>query len=140
MLYQHEQMETTILQRMIGVASEGNLAAASGEVANFGNLAGARAVNIAAHSHIIEFGLLAMLLSFVQPYVFLSEKWKRCWVKMLLGGSVILPVFVLLELKLGLLAGGVADLGGLMVVIGLLGMLAGILRYSGHLDAAEGAR
>ena len=140
MLYQHEQMETTILERMIGVASEGNLAAASGEVTNFGNLAGARAVNIAAHSHIIEFGLLAMLLSFVQPYVFLVEKWKRRWVKMLLGGSVILPVFVLLELKLGLLAGGIADVGGLMVIIGLIGMLVGILRYSGYLDAAEGAR
>jgi hypothetical protein len=140
MLYQDERMETTILERMIGVASEGNLAAASAEVANFGNLAGARAVNVAAHSHIIEFGLLAMLLSFVQPYVFLSDKWKRRWVKMLLGGSVILPVFVLLELKLGLLAGGIADLGGLLVIIGLLGMLAGILRYSGHLDAAEGAR
>ena len=62
---------------------------------SFGNLAGARAVNVAAHSHIIEFGVLAMLLSFVQPLVFLSEKWKRRWVKVLLGGSVILPVFVL---------------------------------------------
>jgi CheY-specific phosphatase CheX len=61
-------------------------------------------------------------------------------VKTLLGGSVILPVFVLLELKLGLLAGGIADLGGLMVIIGLIGMLVGILRYSGHLDAAESAR
>ena len=140
MLYQHEQMETTILQRMIGFASEGNLVAASGETTNFGNLAGARAVNIAAHSHIIEFGLLAMLLSFVQPYVFLSEKWKRRWVKVLLGGSVILPIFVLLELKLGLLAGGIADLGGLMVILGLIGMLVGIVRYSGHLDAAESAR
>jgi hypothetical protein len=139
MLYQHEQLETTILQHMMRVASEGNLAAASGEVTKFGNLAGARAVNIAAHSHIIEFGLLAMLLSFVQPYVFLSERWKRCWVKVLLGGSVILPVFVLLELKLGLLAGGIADLGGLMVVIGLIGMMVGILRYTGHLDTAEGA-
>jgi hypothetical protein len=139
MLYQHEQLETTILQHMMGAASEGNLAAASGEVANFGNLAGARAVNIAAHSHIIEFGLLAMLLSFVQPYVFLSERWKRRWVKVLLGGSVLLPVFVLLELKLGLLAGGIADLGGLMVIIGLIGMLVGILRYAGHLDTAEGA-
>jgi len=140
MLYQHEQMETTILHRMIGFASAGNLVAASGETTNFGNLAGERAVNIAAHSHIIEFGLLAMLLSFVQPYVFLSEKWKRCWVKVLLGGSVILPVFVLLELKLGLLAGGIADLGGLMVILGLIGMLVGIVRYSGHLDAAESAR
>jgi hypothetical protein len=55
---------------------------------------------------------------------------------MLLGGSVILPVFVLLEMKLGVIAGGIADLGGLMVLISLLGMLVGILRYSGVLDFA----
>jgi hypothetical protein len=81
-----------------------------------------------------------MLLSFVQPFVFLSEKWKGRWVKVLLGGSVILPVFVLLELKLGLLAGGIADIGGLMVVVGLAGMLVGIVRYTGSLDTAEGAQ
>ncbi|MFZ3265482.1 MAG: hypothetical protein WA172_15865 [Terriglobales bacterium] len=135
-LYEHERMETVILHRLIGAAAGGNLAAAAAEVNNFGNLAGARAVNIAAHSHIIEFGFLAMLLSFVQPFVFLAEKWKRRWVKLLLGGSVILPVFVLLELKLGLLAGGIADLGGLMVMVSLIGMLVGILRYSGGLDFA----
>jgi hypothetical protein len=150
LLYEHERMETAILQRMINAATTGNLAAAATEVNDFASLAGARAVNIAAHSHIIEFGLLAMLLSFVQPFVFLSEKWKRRWVKLLLGGSVILPVFVLLELKLGLLAGGIADLGGLMVMVALIGMLVGILRYTGGLDvaksdvgendAAEGAR
>jgi hypothetical protein len=137
LLYEHERMETAILQRLIDAATAGNLDVATNEVNNFGNLAGARAVNIAAHSHIIEFGLLAMLLSFAQPFVFLSEKWKRRWVKLLLGGSVILPVFVLLELKLGLLAGGIADIGGLMVIVGLVGMLVGILRYSGGLDAAE---
>lgn len=137
LLYEHERMETAILQRLINAATAGNLDAATTEVNNFGNLAGARAINIAAHSHIIEFGLLAMLLSFVQPFVFLSEKWKRRWVKLLLGGSVILPVFVLLELKLGLLAGGIADIGGLMIIVGLVGMLVGILRYSGGLDAAE---
>src|SRR6266404_5238156 len=136
-LYEHERMETVILQRLIDAAAAGNLDAATAEVNNFGNLAGARAVNIAAHSHIIEFGLLAILLSFVQPFVFLSEKWKRRWVKLLLGGSVVLPLFVLLELKLGLLAGGIADIGGLMVIIGLVGMLVGILRYAGGLDAAE---
>ncbi|MGH9642699.1 MAG: hypothetical protein ACRD3Q_09750 [Terriglobales bacterium] len=134
LLYEHEQMETTILGRMIGASAQGNLEAAAQEVTNFGNLAGARAVNVAAHSHIIEFGVLAMLLSFVQPFVFLSEQWKRRWVKLLLGGSVILPVFVLLELKLGLVAGGIADVGGLMVLVSLVGMLVGILRYSGVLD------
>ena len=137
LLYEHERMETVILQRLINAAAAGNLDAATTEVNNFGGLAGERAVNIAAHSHIIEFGLLAMLLSFVQPFVFLSDKWKRRWVKLLLGGSVILPVFVLLELKLGLLAGGIADIGGLMVIVSLIGMLVGILRYAGGLDAAE---
>jgi len=92
-------------------------------------------VQIAAHSHIIEFGLLAILLSFVQPYVFLTERWKRIWVKMFLAGSVILPVFVLLELKLGLLAGGIADVGGLMVLVALVGMLVGVVRHTGCLDA-----
>jgi len=137
-LYQHERMETDTLGRMIGAASHNDLAAANFEVDNFGNLAGAHAVNIAAHSHIIEFGLLAMLLSFVQPYVFLSEKWKQRWVKIFLGGSVILPVFVLLELNFGLVAGGIADVGGLAVIVALIGMMVGILRYTGNLDAREG--
>lgn len=139
LLYEHESTETSILQRMISASAQGNLDTATAEINNFGALAGARAVNIAAHSHIIEFGLLAMLLSFVQPFVFLSEAWKRRWVKLLLGGSVILPVFVLLELKLGLVAGGIADVGGLMVLVSLVGMLVGILRYSGGLDFARNA-
>jgi hypothetical protein len=47
----------------------------------------------------------------------------------------LLPVFVLLELKMGLIAGGIADIGGLLVIIALLGMLTGILRYTGRADA-----
>ena len=53
----------------------------------------------------------------------------------MLAGAIILPVFVLLELKLGLVAGGIADAGGLMVIIALIGMLVGVLRYTGRLDA-----
>ena len=136
-LYRHEAMESAILGKMIDASTKGNLDAAAAEVQNFGNLAGERAVNIAAHSHIIEFGLLGMLLSFVQPFVFLSETWRRRWVKIFLGGSAILPVFVLLELKLGLFAGGIADVGGLMVLVSLIGMLVGILRYTGSLDLHE---
>jgi hypothetical protein len=140
LLYPHERMETMILGNMMGSASAGNMGAAHAEVQNFGNLAGSHAVNIAAHSHIIEFGLLAMLLSFVQPYVFLSETWRRRWVKVYLGGSIILPVFVLLELRLGLIAGGIADVGGLLVIVALVGMLAGVIRYSGSVDSREVAR
>ena len=79
--------------------------------------------------------MLALLLSFVQTYVFLSEPWKRRWVTLFLIGSLLLPVFVLLELRMGLIAGGVADVAGLLVIVALIGMLAGVLRYTGRSDA-----
>ena len=137
-LYEHEARETRILGAMLDAAAASQNAAAGQSVNEYGVLQAEKAVQIAAHSHIIEFGLLAILLSFVQPYVFLSGAWKRRWVRILLAGSVILPVFVLLELKIGLVAGGIADVGGLMVIVALVGMLAGVVRYSGNLDAESG--
>lgn len=136
-LYEHEARETRILKSMLDHATNGQVVPTA--VADFGSLAAEKAVKIAAHSHIIEFGLLAILLAFIQPYVYLGETWKRRWVVVLLAGSVVLPVFVLLELKLGLLAGGIADVGGLMVIVALIAMLVGVLRYTGSLDAAAGA-
>ena len=136
-LYSHEAREAQILKTILDGATRSHSGSAAA-VGDYGSLAAERAVKIAAHSHVIEFGLLAILLSFVQPYVYLSEAWKRRWVMVLLAGSVILPVFVLLELKLGLLAGGIADVGGLLVVVALSAMLVGMLRHSGRLDAAAG--
>jgi hypothetical protein len=137
-LYEHEARETRILESMLDHATSGQ-GDATMAVTDYGSLAAERAVKIAAHSHIIEFGLLAILLAFIQPYVYLSEIWRRRWVVVLLAGSVVLPVFVLLELKLGLLAGGIADAGGFMVIVALIAMLVGVLRYSGSLDGAAGA-
>ena len=138
-LYEHEARETKILTSMVAAAAGGGEPATVAQTVNeYGGLQAQKAVQIAAHSHIIEFGLLAILLSFVQPYVFLSGDWKRIWVRVLLAGSLILPIFVLLELKLGLLAAGIADVGGLMVIVALIGMLAGMLRYTGKLDSEAG--
>jgi hypothetical protein len=40
-----------------------------------------------------------------------------------------------------LLAGGIADVGGLMVLVALVGMLVGVVRHTGSLDAeARSAR
>lgn len=135
-LYQHEAREKVILNAMLQASASGADAAQS--VNEYGKLQAEKAVDIAAHSHVIEFGVLAILLSFIQPFVFLDSRWKRIWVKVLLAGSIILPVFVLLEMHLGLIAGGIADIGGLMVLIALMGMLAGVLRYTGALDAQRG--
>jgi hypothetical protein len=43
-----------------------------------------------------------------------------------------------MELRYGLLAGGLADLGGFLVIVALLAMWIGILRYTGQLDAQSG--
>lgn len=133
-LFANEASDVALLTQMTTGARD----SAAQAVEDYAMLQGQKAVNIAAHSHIIEFGMLAILMAFFQPYVFLSERWRRIWVTTLLAGSVLLPVFVLLELRLGLLAGGIADIGGLLVIVALTGMLAGVVRYTGTLDAAAG--
>lgn len=136
-LYEHEARETKIFDHMLDAAMQGSASSADQDVDDYGNLQAEKAVQIAAHSHVIEFGLLAILLSFLQPYVFLGCVWKRRWVTVFLAGSLILPVFVLAEIKLGLVAGGIADLGGLMVIIALAAMSVGVLRHTGAADAGE---
>ncbi len=133
-LYPQEQGEVRILNALAEQASANHQEAMTRVVEAYGGLAAAKAISIAAHSHIIEFGLLALLLSFVQPYVLLSETWKRRWVTVFLAGSVLLPVFVLLELKMGLVAGGIADVAGFLVMVALIGMLVGMVRQTGRVD------
>jgi heme/copper-type cytochrome/quinol oxidase subunit 4 len=135
-LYRHEALDYSLLANIAAAAAAKDTTAMDNTLAGYGQLGGEKAVNIAAHAHAIEFGLLAMLLAFFQPYVSLRDSWKRRWAWMLLFGSLLLPVFVLLELKLGLLAGGIADVAGLLVMSALLAMWIGILRYTGELDAS----
>jgi hypothetical protein len=134
-LYRHEAADYSILSQMSAAAAAQNQAQINQSLADYGQLQGDKAVKIAAHAHIIEFGLLAMLLAFFQPYVQLSETWKRRGAKVLLCGSLLLPVCVLMEMKFGLMAGGLADLGGLLAILALLAMWIGILRYTGSVDA-----
>ena len=134
-LYRHEALDYSILLQISSGATTQSAAAVASGLAEYGQLQGDKAVKIAAHSHIIEFGLLSMLLAFFQPYVNLRERWKRRWALMLLLGSVLLPICVLLELKYGLVAGGLADVGGLLVIVALLAMWIGVLRYTGQPDA-----
>jgi hypothetical protein len=136
-LYKHEDQDYSLLAQMCISAEAG----ARGEkevqqaLAGYGQLQGAKAVNIAAHAHSIEFGLLAMMMAFFLPYVRLRESWKRRWAGTLLVGGLLLPVCVLLEMPYGLVAGGLADLAGLLVIFALLAMWIGIFRYTGELDA-----
>ncbi|HJY86208.1 MAG TPA: hypothetical protein VKE24_05165, partial [Candidatus Acidoferrales bacterium] len=62
-LAQHEAKDTALLRAMMESASQDNLAQATQAVDAYGGLQGEKAVKIAAHAHIIEFGLLAILLA-----------------------------------------------------------------------------
>jgi hypothetical protein len=137
-LYRHEALDSSILTDMAKAAAANDTGMVNRSLDAYGRLQGDKAVKIAAHAHSIEFGLLAMMLAFFQPYVSLRERWKLRWSGVLLLGSVLLPVCVLLELRYGLVAGGLADFGGLLVILALLAMWIGILRYSGQLDAQTG--
>ena len=143
-LQRREAQDQVALETMINAsaaqqnATSQKMKDAHSVVEGYGTLQAEKAVNIAAHSHIIEFGLLAILLGFIQRYVALAEHWKRRWAFVMLTGSVVLPVFVLLELQLGLVAGGIADVGGLLVIVALIGMLAGVFRNKEQIDL-EGA-
>lgn len=138
-LYRFEAKDAELLSTMTSRAAASDLPAAAQAVAAYGQLQANKAVNIAAHAHFIEFGMLAILLAFFQPYVFFRERWTRIWAVTLLIGSFLLPFFVLMELHWGLLAGGIADVGGLFVILALLAMLVGIWRYTGKLDAPNEA-
>ncbi len=138
-LYRIESADKAALAAMIDGAGKKDLGAADVAIGSYGMLQAEKAVKIAAHAHIIEFGLLAMILAPLQPYVMLAEAWRRRWTVVLLAGSLILPVFVYMELRWGLLAGGIADLGGLRVVVALIGMLVGVVRYSGRVEAGGSA-
>ena len=135
-LYRHEAQDYSLLAQMSAGAAAGAREVVEDALTRYGQLQGAKAVNIAAHAHSVEFGLLAIMIAFFQPYVSLRAEWKRRWAGVLLLGSLMLPVCVLLEMKYGLVAGGVADFGALLIIFALLAMWIGILRYTGELDAA----
>jgi len=137
-LYRHEALDAKLVGDMAEGASSRNGTKVDAALASYAQLQGDKAVNIAAHAHAIEFGLLAMMLSFFQSYVALREEGQRRWARLFLLGGILLPVFVLLELRLGLLAGAIADLGGLLIVIALFAMWIGMIRFTGSIDLAQG--
>lgn len=131
-LYRQEDQEASLLLDLADRSAAGQPPAAI--LGQYNMLQADKAVKIAAHAHAINFGILALLLGLIQPYVFLGERWRRRWAILLLSGSAILPVFVTMEARWGLVAGGIADAGGLLAAVALCGMFYGIVRYTGSLE------
>jgi len=121
--------------------ARGEIGPAQEAIADFKRLQSKIAITAAAHSHAIEMGMLAVLLALVQGFVFLSERWRIIWAKVMLIGAFAMPLCIFLATMHGLRAAAFADLSGGLIVVGLMAMGYGIIRYTGVVDAAEtGAR
>ncbi len=116
-----------------GVANQ-DAATAAEQVAQFKRMQSKIGITAAAHSHAIEFGLIIILLAFIQRYVLLADAWRLRWAKVLAVGAYLLPVCVYLATMYGLRAAAFADLFGGMVMLGLIAMGFGIVRYTGAAD------
>ena len=137
---EHALRELIILGGLLEQASLQASEAINQGLVAYGGLQEERAVMIAAHAHVVEMGLLAVMMAIVQPFVFLAPAWRRRLVWMMLCGATLLPVAIYCELWFGLLAGGVADFAGLMVILAMFGMLIGVWRHTGKMDAQEELR
>jgi len=135
---EHENRELLILGELLEHASQQAGTSVQQGLGAYGGLQVEKAVMIAAHAHIIEFGLLAMMMAIVQPYVYLSNAWRVRLVRMMLAGAVVLPIAVFSEMWYGLLAGAVADFAGLLLIVSLFAMLIGVIRHTGKADAHKG--
>ncbi len=134
----YETRERVRLEEIVTYSGKGEMAAVETALSDYGMLQGERGTRIAAHAHVNEFGLLALLLAFLQPHVFLESHWRRRWVAVFLTGGLVLPVAVASEMRFGLIAGGVADVAGLLIFMSVFAMLIGIVRETGRQDAGAG--
>lgn len=116
----------------------GDIESAKAYIADFKKQQSKNAITTAAHSHAIEFGMLMILLAFIQGLVMLQQKWREHWAKLLITGAFLLPVCVFLATKYGLPAAAMADLSGALVFLALFAYSIGILRYTGAADVESG--
>ena len=138
-LYQNTEKDMVLLEASLVQAMANDVPAAEQAVRDYNWLQAEKAIYIATHTHFITFGILAVLLAFAQRFVFLSEKWKMRWARWLVVGGFLLPVAVQSDIWSGLYWGAVADLAGFITVIALCGMMLGVIRHTGAMDARGGA-
>jgi hypothetical protein len=79
-------------------------------------------------------GTMAILLAFLQNFIFLSESWKKRWATLFCLGAAVMPICTYTASIVGLVAAGFADTFGLLSVIALFAMLCGLVRHTGLVD------
>jgi hypothetical protein len=128
---QHEPRQIALLHSSLISARGQDPSSATNSITAYRALQSRIAIVTAAHSHIIEMGIMAVLLAFVQGFVFLSERWKRNWAVLFCIGGAVMPICTYCASIFGLVPAGFADAFGMMSVMALFAMLCGLVRQTG---------
>lgn len=131
--------EVDILKSIVTHAAASDQASLGADFDAYGNYQMYRAINIAVHTHINEMGILLLLMSFVQGFIHFRERTRRRWAQLAVCSGFALPIGILMEIKLGIVGSIVADFFGFTMIVSLMAMLFGLLRYTGAQDAGDAA-
>lgn len=108
------------------------------DFAALGKLQMFHGINVAVHAHINEMGILLLLMAFVQGFVQYSDNTRLRWAQLAVLSAFGLPLGILMEIPFGIVGSIVADLFGFTMLVSLMAMLFGLLRYTGASDAENG--
>lgn len=132
---EHEPRQFELIGSMLAYAMNDNQAEPRALVKRYRGVNSSIAILSAVHSHAIEMGTVAILLAFIQSFIFLSDRARLIWAHAFLTGGFLLPFFIFNATIFGLRSAALADISGFIVLVSLLAMLAGSVRHSGVMDA-----
>jgi hypothetical protein len=132
--------EVDILKDIVTHAAGSQQALLDADFGAFGQYQMYRAINIAVHTHINEMGILLLLMSFIQGFVNYNQTTRKRWAQLAVLSAFGLPLGILLEINLGIIGSILADFFGFTMIVSLMAMLFGLLRYTGASDAGKGDR
>lgn len=135
---EHEPAQFNLLEAGLSSAMAGNVEDASDIILQYRRLQPKIAITVAAHSHAIEMGTMAILLAFIQPFLYLDERWRWRWAWVFIVGSFLMPLFVFLAPRVGLFSAAFADLSGFLALLALSAMLVGAVRGAAVQDVSGG--
>jgi len=128
---QQEPRQIALLDAALTSALSRDAGAATTSITAYRALQSRIAIVTAAHSHVIEMGIMAMLLAFVQNFIFLSDRWKRRWAILFCIGGAVMPICTYSASVFGLVPAAFADTFGVLSVVALFAMLSGLIRQTG---------
>ena len=136
---QHEPQQFELIDQALASSVTGATTDAAQVARDYRTIQSRIAITTAVHSHAIEMGTLAILLAFIQSFVFFSERWKVRWAWTFVIGSFCMPFFIFNATIFGLVSAAFADLSGGVILFALIAMLIGSVRYTGAMDSEQQA-